>query len=149
MKIIFLFLATQLIVFGCDNTFNHEPPCEWTHSQIVGHAALLELNDKITALYIGVKCPSGYSQDSFALSNNKSRIALDKVKSDSQVLVLQASIESVNQFLGKDIRDSTNFKKELTFHLENANLINLATNETIPKSSNYYIMYGYVIRRME
>ncbi|MBL7790950.1 MAG: hypothetical protein JNK77_01405 [Saprospiraceae bacterium] len=121
----------------------------WTHSQIVGYKAFSELNDKLPALYVGVKCSGEALEKEYSLIYRDIHIALEKDYSSSGVIVLVADIRSIDRLLEKQIRDSTEYKKVLDRRLEETKLIVRKEREEIPKSKSYIVKYGYEERRIE
>ena len=142
-------LVVQLSFVACSDNGKLSSPCEWAHSQIVGHRAFSELNDKLPALYIGVKCTEEASEKEYSLIHGDAQIALEKDYSSSRVIVLVADIRGIDRLLEKQIRDSTEYKKALVRQLEETKLIARGKREEIPKSKDYIVKYGYRERRIE
>lgn len=142
-------LVVQLFFVACSDKGKLSSPCKWTHSQVVGHRAFSELNDKLPALYIGVKCTEEASEKEYSLIHGDAQIALEKDYSLSGVIVLVADIKSIDRLLEEQIRDSTEYKKALVRQLEETKLIVRGKREEIPKSKDYIVKHGYQERRIE
>lgn len=149
MKNIFVvILVVQLTFVTCSDKGRLSSTCNWTHSQIVGHRAFSELNDKLPALYIGVKCNEEGSEKKYLLIHGDNQIALEKYYSSSGVIVFVTDIKSVDRFLEKQIRDSTEYKKTLARLLEETKLVVRDKIEEIPKSKDYIVTYGFKEKRI-
>jgi hypothetical protein len=144
-----LILVVQLSFIACSDRGRLSSSCEWTHSQIVGHRAFSELNDKLPTLYIGVKCSGEASEKEYSLKHGDAQIALEKDYSSSGVIVLMADIRSIDRLLENQIRDSTKYKKALGRQLEETKLIARGQREEIPKSKDYIVKHGYLERRIK
>lgn len=142
-------LVVQLSFVACSDKGKLSSPCKWAHSQIVGHRAFSELNEKLPALFIGVKCAKESSEKAYYLMHGDTQITLEKDYSSPGVIVLVADIRSIDRLLEEQIRDSTEYKKALARQLDKTKLIVRGRREEIPKSKDYIVQHGYQEKRIE
>lgn len=147
-KLYVIIILVQFIFSSCSDKPGSCFQCEWLHSQIVGHRALAEQNDKMSSFYITIKC-SEVPVGSIFILRNKGGIQIDLKEnySTSDFLILSADIGTVDRFLGKEIRDSVSYKKTLIQQLDNSLLIR-DNNFQIPKSNDYMTRFWYLERRI-
>jgi hypothetical protein len=140
-------IAGIIVISGCINNDDTKSICEWTHTQVVGHRAMTELNNKLPSIYLGIKCPRGIPSKDYFLTNQKTKIALDRDHSTENILVLKADIIKIDSLLGRQIRDSTAYRK--TLEQELGKWILMEDEKEVPKSKAYVTKFGYIETRID